>query len=221
MTNTGLDIVELDRIAVRESLRVLDAAGEEDWARPAPCTGWDLRRLLAHMAAQHHGFAAAARGAGAEAAYWREPEDMSEPLRTYRDAATAVLDAFAQPGVGEREFALPELGLVLPGRIAVRFHFLDYVVHAWDVAASLGVDLRLPDEVLAAGLAVARRVPADPATRGPGSAFAPALDVPEGADPLDETLRLLGRSPDEWPVGRTARQDLPAVADRPEPQMLL
>ncbi|MFG2028983.1 hypothetical protein [Streptomyces sp. NPDC048825] len=82
---------------------------------------------------------------------------------------------------------------------AVGFHCIDYVVHAWDVAAEVGIGLRLPDEVLAAGLAVARRVPADPASRGTGSAFAPALDVPGGADPLDETLRLLGRSPEAWP----------------------
>ncbi|MFF4349706.1 TIGR03086 family metal-binding protein [Streptomyces sp. NPDC001530] len=199
MTTTGPDIVELDRIAVHESLRVVALAREADWERDTPCAGWTLRQLVAHMAAQHYGFAAAARGTGREAAYWREPEDMSDPGRTYRGAATAVLAAFAEPGVTEREFALPELGGEFPGGRAVGFHFIDYVVHAWDVAAALGAGLDLPGHVLDAALAVARRVPTDPARRGPGFAFAPVLEGPAGSDPLDEALRLLGRDPEKWP----------------------
>jgi len=199
---TGPDIVELDRIAVLESLRVVGLAQEADWERDTPCAGWTLRRLVAHMAAQHYGFAAAARGAGREAAYWREPEDMSDPGRTYRGAATTVLAAFAEPGVTEREFVLPELGAGFPGRVAVGFHFIDYVVHAWDVAAALGVGIGLPGHVLDVALAVARRVPTDPAGRGPGFAFAPVLDGPAGLDPLDEALRLLGRDPEKWPPAK-------------------
>ncbi|MEU6272890.1 TIGR03086 family metal-binding protein [Streptomyces populi] len=200
MTVTGADVVELDRIAVHEALRVVGLAENADWDRATPCAGWDLRRLVAHMTAQHLGFAAAASGAGREAAHWREPQDMGEPARVHEAAAAAVLAAFAEPGVTEREFALPELGGSFPGRQAVRFHFVDYVVHAWDVAATLGTVLELSDDVLGAALATARRVPDDPAVRGPGNAFAPALDVPDGPGPLDETLRLLGRDPDRWPV---------------------
>lgn len=200
MTVTGTDIVELDRIAVYEALRVVELAQDEDWERDTPCAGWDLRRLVAHMAAQHHGFAAAARGAGQDRVYWREPEDMNEPARTHRAAATAVLAAFAEPGATEREFALPELGASFPGRTAIGFHFIDYVVHAWDVAATLGVGLDLSDDVLEIALVVARLVPTDPAGRGPGFAFAAPLDVPPEAGPLDETLRLLGRTPEHWPM---------------------
>ncbi|MGW2743034.1 TIGR03086 family metal-binding protein [Streptomyces sp. NPDC001450] len=200
MTVTESDIVELDRIAVREAVRVVGLAEESDWERGTPCAGWTLGRLVAHMTAQHLGFAAAARGAGHERAYWREPEDMREPAGVHRGAATAVLAAFAEPGAAEREFALPELGGSFPGGRAIGFHFIDYVVHAWDVAAALGVRLELPEHVLDAALAVARRVPVDPARRGPGFAFAPALDAPEGSGPLEEALRLLGRVPQEWPV---------------------
>lgn len=200
MTVAENDIVELDRIAVHEAVRVVGLAQESDWERGTPCAGWTLRQLVAHMTAQHVGFAAAARGAGHEAVYWREPEDMREPAGVHRVAATAVLTAFAEPGAAEREFTLPELGRSFPARQAIGFHLVDYVVHAWDVAAALGVRLDLPEHVLYAALAVARRVPVDPARRGPGFAFAPALDVPPGSGPLEEALRLLGRVPEEWPV---------------------
>jgi uncharacterized protein (TIGR03086 family) len=185
-----MDVVELDRIAVREAVRVVDLARERDWERDTPCAGWTLRRLVAHMAAQHRGFAAAARGAGGKTAHWREAEGGREPALAHREAAADVLAAFAEPGVPEREFTLPELGGSFAGRRAIGFHLVDYVVHAWDVAATLGTGLDLPDEVLGAALAVARRVPADPAVRGPGFAFAAALDVPEEAGPLTKTLRL-------------------------------
>ncbi|MFF8725996.1 TIGR03086 family metal-binding protein [Streptomyces sp. NPDC015171] len=200
MTLTGADFVALDRIAVREAVRVVDLATPDDWARDTPCAGWTLRRLVAHMTAQHVGFAAAARGAGREPRHWREPEDMSEPARTHRSAAAAVLAAFAEPGATERAFTLPELGGDFPGGRAVSFHFVDYVVHAWDVAAALGVAVDLPEHVRLAALAVARNVPADPARRGPGFAFAPVLEVPSGSGPLEEALRLLGRAPERWPA---------------------
>ena len=200
MAATGTDIVGLDRIAVNEAVRVVDLAKDSDWQRDTPCAGWDLRRLVAHMAAQHRGFTAAARGAGQEATHWREPQDMSEPARVHREAAAEVLAAFAEPGAPEREFTLPELGRSFPGFQAVAFHFVDYVVHAWDVAAALGVRLDLTDEARGAVLAVARLVPADAEYRAPGSAFAPALEVPEGTGPLEEALRLLGRSPEAWPT---------------------
>ncbi|CAM5383161.1 TIGR03086 family metal-binding protein [Streptomyces canus] len=197
-----MDVVELDRIAVQEASRVVESArdGDDgDWERETPCAGWNLRRLVAHMTAQHHGFAAAARGVGGDPGYWREQEVTAEPAHAHRAAADAVLGAFAETGVLEREFVLPELGGGFPGRTAIAFHFVDYVVHAWDVAATLGVRLHLTDEVLTAALAVARRVPTDPAGRGPGFAFAPALKVAEGTGPLEETLRLLGREPQAWP----------------------
>ncbi|MEU1474307.1 TIGR03086 family metal-binding protein [Streptomyces sp. NPDC005760] len=196
-----MDVVELDRIAVQEALRVVELARAEDsgvWERDTPCAGWNLRRLVAHMTAQHHGFAAAARGAGGELSHWREREAPGDPTRAHHAAAADVLAAFAEPAVRGREFVLPELGGGFSGRTAIGFHFVDYVVHAWDVAATLGVRLRLTDEVLAAALAVARRVPTDPTVRGPGFAFAPALKVPQGAAPLEETLRLLGRKPEAW-----------------------
>ncbi|MCZ0986276.1 hypothetical protein O1M54_12615 [Streptomyces diastatochromogenes] len=63
---------------------------------------------------------------------------MREPAGVHRVAATAVLAAFAEPGAAEREFRLPELGRSFPGHLAIGFHFVDYVVHAWDVAAALG-----------------------------------------------------------------------------------
>lgn len=51
-----------------------------------------------------------------------------------------VTTAFAEDEVLERRFVLPEVGegFAGPGRMAIGFHLLDYVAHAWDVAVTIG-----------------------------------------------------------------------------------
>ncbi|MEV3854899.1 TIGR03086 family metal-binding protein [Streptomyces sp. NPDC050095] len=200
--------IALDRLAVQESVRLLGLARGDDWERDTPCAGWTLRRLAAHMTAQHRGFAAAARGGGGELAPWRERQDEADPGAAHRAAALDLLDAFAEPGVEEREFTLPELregpgpGGGWPGRIAVGFHLVDYVVHAWDVAVTLGVGVELPAPVVTAAHAVALRVPTDPESRAPGAAFAPPVERTAGGSDFAAMLALLGRDPG-WRPGAT------------------
>ncbi|NEC64925.1 TIGR03086 family metal-binding protein [Streptomyces sp. SID9727] len=192
-----MDIIELDRIAVLESVRVVGRAGTGDWDRPTPCEGWTLRTLVEHMGGQHLGFAAAARGEGADPAAWAHRAAGDDPAAWYRGTARAVLDAFALPGAPEGRFALPEIstGTTFPGAVAMGFHFIDYVVHSWDAAVTLGLPLALPDEVLKAALPYALRVPDGPAREGPDAAFRPALPVADEG-PLPRVLAALGRSPD-------------------------
>ncbi|MCX5417578.1 TIGR03086 family metal-binding protein [Streptomyces sp. NBC_00059] len=205
LTGTPADIVLLDRIAVLESVRVVDEARPGDWLRPTPCDRWTLRELVEHMAAQHHGFAAASRGEGADAAAWRRPDLGDDPAGAYRTAAKAVLDAFASPGLPERPFALPEISArPVPALRAVGFHFIDYVAHAWDVATALGLPVRLPEPVLREALPIALAVPDGDVRRAPGAAFRPGLPVdretrPDGHGTLSLILAVLGRSSDWTP----------------------
>ena len=49
-------------------------------------------------------------------------------------------------------FALPEFGpgATFPGALAIGFHFVDYVVHGWDVARAIDAPFELPADVVAA-----------------------------------------------------------------------
>lgn len=191
------DIRELDARAVRATVDLVAGVTRDDLDRPTPCTGWTLADLLAHMAAQHRGFAAAATGGGADLAVW-QPRPADDPVAEYAAAAEQVTAAFAQDGVLEREFAIPEITtrMTFPGARAIGFHFIDYVVHGWDVARSLGVPYALPADLVAAAVPVARAVPDGPEREAPGAAFRPGLPVPEAAAPMDEILTRLGRRPD-------------------------
>jgi uncharacterized protein (TIGR03086 family) len=180
-----INLVTADAAAVSATVELIAQAS--DLTLPTPCAGWDLGALIAHMTEQHLIFAAAARGGAVPAA------------RTYAEAADLVLAAFAEPGMLDRPIVLTEIHptMPFPGRQVVGFHLVDYVVHGWDVAVSLGVPFTVSPDVLALTLPIARAVPGGEARRAPNAAFGPELEVPAGASPLDEILLLLGRSPVE------------------------
>jgi hypothetical protein len=75
---------------------------------------------------------------------------------------------------------------------------VDYVVHGWDVAASLGATYELPSEVIAAALPFVLAVPDGDFRGADGAPFARALE-PLGQD-FDRILRHLGRRPDWSPA---------------------
>ena len=199
--NSVARIVRLDAEAVRASVRVVCLAGPEDMDRMTPCAGWTLGDLVAHMTAQHDGFAAAAAGAGADLARWQPGESAGDPVGEYEAAAGRVLAAFTADGVLDRPFTLPEINpeLRFPGTRASGFHFIDYVVHGWDVARSLGLDrYGLEPDLLAAALPIARSVP-DGGLREQGLVpFASAVPVTGAGGLLGQIVALLGRRP-EWP----------------------
>jgi uncharacterized protein (TIGR03086 family) len=200
MPTISAGIVALDAQAVRVSVALVAHASTTDMARPTPCADWTLHGLISHMAAQHYGFAAASAGDG-DLARWRPRRLGGDPVADYRAAAETVLAAFSAPGVLDREFPLPEFpgAPVFPARQAVSFHFVDYVVHSWDVAKSLGLEVTFAPELLDAALRVAQAVPGGESRRAPGAAFAPAVAWPAGrpdGSPLDQIVAILGRSPD-------------------------
>jgi uncharacterized protein (TIGR03086 family) len=190
------DIREADRQAVLISTSLVARLTDGDLDRPTPCAGWTLRALLEHMTTQHDGFAAAAAGNGADPQVWLAGPAGTDPVAAYTAAAHRVIAAFAEEEVLHRPFALPEIstGTTFPGSLAIGFHFIDYVAHGWDVAHTLGMPYRLPPELAATALRIARSVPDGPERRLPGAAFRPGLPVPAGAGPLAEILARLGRS---------------------------
>jgi uncharacterized protein (TIGR03086 family) len=195
------DVLPLHRAAVAASVNVVERVTRDDLAKPTPCAGWTLADLLAHMTVQNRGFAAAARGRGADLSLWGpgtvRDAVAADAVGVYAASADDVLDAFTAPGVLEATFHLPEFGseATFPGSIAIGFHFIDYVVHGWDVARALDADFDLPDDVISAALPLALAVPDGDFRSTDGSPFAPAVTTEDQVSGLDRILAHLGRSP--------------------------
>lgn len=220
--HTVTDLRPYHRTAVLASVDIVSRVTLHDLQRQTPCAGWNLADLLAHMTVQHRGFAAAAQGGGADAAIWR-PATVAkaiavDPAGIYSAAAAAVLEAFAADSVLDAPFALPDFGpgATFPGSIAIGFHFIDYVVHGWDVATAIGTAFDLPDDVLAAALPLALAVPEGDFRTTDGAPFGPAnVVIPQGGD-LSRILCHLGRSPN-WAFEKVPAQSPSDGGDsRPE-----
>jgi uncharacterized protein (TIGR03086 family) len=201
MPTIDADIRRLHRSAVLQSIDVVNTVTPADLNRTTPCSGWTLGTLLDHMTVQHRGFAAAARGNGADKAIWR-PETVTDAVRAdpagvYAAAAHDVLDAFAADGVTEAPFALPDFGpdMTFPGVMAIGFHFVDYAVHGWDVAATLGRPFAPAADVVAAALPMVMMIPDGDFRNTPDAPFGPAV-IASGTTDFEKILAHLGRRPD-------------------------
>ncbi|MFC8448478.1 TIGR03086 family metal-binding protein [Kitasatospora sp. NPDC057223] len=174
-----------------------------DLARPTPCGDWTLADLLGHVIGRNHAMAAAALGAGPDLALWADLPCGDDPAATLAESVLALEAALDGAAADGRPFWLPEIRTdrPFPAEVALSFHFLDTLVHAWDVSVSLGRPQPCPPEPAALLLTVASRVPPGPDFRGPGRQFGEQLGAPDGAGPFERALALLGRDP-HWAPAR-------------------
>jgi uncharacterized protein (TIGR03086 family) len=202
MSSQDMNISELDRRAMDVTAEIVASIGPADLDNPTPCAGWRLRDLLAHIIGQYHGFALAASGKPIGVEAFAPRPVTAEPVASYREAAALVTEAFAEPGVLDRRFFLPEIraGGFFPAAMAIGFHLVDEVAHAWDLAKSMGMPVEFEKPVLETALSVALQVPDDPASRGEGAAFAPGYPAGPELATLDRIVALLGRRPDWTPT---------------------
>jgi uncharacterized protein (TIGR03086 family) len=198
-------------IAARQTIELASDVTRDQLSLPTPCSDWNLRQLLDHMTTENLGFAAAARGQGADLASWVGNGDRADPVADYLAATETLIAAFAEPGVLQRSFALPLLTRKheFPGERAVTMQLVDSVVHAWDLAQALGVPLAFADHITAPALVMCEQIPDDEYRRKPGAVFAPRIPYSEDGPALDRIVALLGRSPDSLLVVRSAPTDGP------------
>jgi uncharacterized protein (TIGR03086 family) len=73
-------------------------------------------------------------------------------------------------------------------------HFLDYLVHAWDVARSIGLPNPIPEDLAEIALHLGVLIPAE---RPAGGVFAPVVPIDPDASASERLLGLVGRDP-KW-----------------------
>ncbi|WP_405061788.1 TIGR03086 family metal-binding protein [Kribbella sp. NBC_01505] len=191
-----MDVRDLDRRAGAVLGEIVMQVRPEHLSLPTPCPDWTVRGLLRHIVSENEGFAAAATNGSAPVQTWTGGRLGDNPAGAYRRSNVAVADAFADGGALDRLMEVREYGS-FPRRIALTFHHLDCVIHAWDLAQALDLPYSPPYDLVEAALDLARRIPDTESARGPGAAFERSLKVSGTASPFHQLLGLLGRDP-EW-----------------------
>ncbi|MFK4086889.1 TIGR03086 family metal-binding protein [Kribbella sp. NPDC020789] len=193
-----MDVRDLDRRAGAVLGEIVMQVRPEHLTLPTPCPDWTVRGLLRHIVSENEGFAAAAINGSAPVQTWTGGRLGDNPAGAYRRSNVAVADAFADGGALDRLMEVREYGS-FPRRIALTFHHLDCVVHAWDLARSIDIPYSPPADLVEAALDLARRIPDTDSARGPGAAFERSFKVSGTASQFEQLLGLLGRNP-EWSV---------------------
>lgn len=190
----GMDVVDLDRRAAAGMATVLASTARHQYGAPTPCPAWTVRDLIAHVLAGVAKYREIAAG-GNWARGAPEIDLPDDPVSVYRPSVEAMLHAWAQTGVLDREIDLP-LGR---GRAeaALYIHLGETLVHAWDLARATGQKLTLEPAVAEASLAQFMTWLAP--KRPEGTPFADARSLDGDATAIDRLAAYLGRDVQAWP----------------------
>ncbi len=193
----------LDRYSLASSgfRRCLETVRPDQWAWPTPCSEWNIRLLVNHMARGNLNFVGLLNGAtGADFLRLRGADALgADPLAAYTRSVQECAEAFAQAGALQQVVDYP-LGWV-PGAQALAIRTTDTTIHTWDLARAAGaadtldpglvawIDDRMED--IYAGL-VETPVAAETTHR---FFAAPVAASASGESRQDQLLRRMGRNP--------------------------
>jgi uncharacterized protein (TIGR03086 family) len=152
------------------------------WDRPTPCPEWDARGVLEHVIGFHEVLLLRPLGIKAN----RSKDDVPGRWAGTQLAIYTALDAnWGQP------VRLPD-GSTLNLNSLLPILTTDVLVHTWDLARAIDVDVSLDTELCETALSGARMN--DAGLRSSGL-FAAAVDSPADADLQSRLLAFLGRDP--------------------------
>jgi uncharacterized protein (TIGR03086 family) len=185
-------MADLVSLFTRSIERFVDRVSQVDagqWTLPTPCTEWDVRALVNHIAYEQRWAPHLVAGETVEQVGDRYDGDVlgAEPLATLREATASSTAAFADTDL-DRTVHL-SFGDV-PGREYLAQMLIDAEVHGWDLATATGQDRSLDPEVVAAVLPVAMEQEAMIRASG---VFGDAVPIAADADDASRLLGLLGR----------------------------
>jgi uncharacterized protein (TIGR03086 family) len=182
-------------LLVDQLARAFDAVGvlvshvkADQWSDPTPCPEWDVRRLLDHVIGLNRIFTALLLDAPPPL---RATTDHAEehPTVAYRETSAALLSAFGQPGVLDRQFRGP-LGTA-SGADRLQIRLYDLLAHGWDLSRATGQPVDLPDDLVEPSLLFARAQLAEQRREG---RFAPAQSINRNAAAIERLAAFLGRA---------------------------
>ncbi|MEZ5377447.1 MAG: TIGR03086 family metal-binding protein [Acidimicrobiales bacterium] len=172
---------------------VIDAIGPDDLRRSTPCSDYDLGQLASHLVAVIQRVAAVGRHEDP----WSVPQEAAglEPSGFTAAWDAAVADqrsVWADDSVLGATLVLP-FG-EFPGAVAIATYIGEVLVHTWDLASSLGIEVDWPTEIVERAVMGAKmKLPEE--GRGEYIPFDPVVPTAEDAPAIDRLVAWMGRRP--------------------------
>jgi uncharacterized protein (TIGR03086 family) len=191
-----MDLRPLMTDAAEATIKAMSAVESGRLDGPTPCTDFDLRTLVDHVAEF--------TGSRAEKAARKEPnEEVGGPsegagvtarpgwIDEYAAQARWTAEAWTDPAAWEGETGLTG-SATMPATFVGGILFAEFLLHGWDVAKGAGAIFEVTDE-LARALYEQIASFADQARQY--KVLGPEVAVPESAPIFDRALGLAGRDP--------------------------
>jgi uncharacterized protein (TIGR03086 family) len=177
------------------------ATTDETMTRETPCAGWTVADLIRHMNDEHEAIIQTVL-----APLDNRAEDPREDFPVIAARWTLAL-AHAGPTV-----MVPKAGAALATDQVRAIHFVDMLVHRWDLARATDRDSDIDPVLAETALAIARFVTAPSNPYGlVGLVYRTPQDEAAERRPIDNLAALLGRNPN-W---KAPRLDLVPTAMSP------
>ncbi|GAB6898485.1 hypothetical protein JCM9957A_15750 [Kineosporia succinea] len=166
------------------------------FARPTPCSEFDVALLRSHTLAWAQFFAGvferpASSVPAPDVDGYEAPADPAEAAEVIRDARRRFASGI-EAGVADEPVAM--FGDPMPGVIGLNMCLSEYLVHGHDLARATGLPWHPPAEAAAAALAFMPNMLTDD-FRGPSKSFGYAVPVPDSAADLEKLVAFTGRDP--------------------------
>ena len=187
--------MELDQLLERTTEatgRIVAGVRPDQYDNPTPCAEWAVRDVLSHIIGGNQFFAAVATGEAPPVP--TEPRDLlgDDPAAAYAQGAKLALEAWRAPGTAERIVKMPVGDM--PGAFAMGLHFVDHLVHAWDIAKATGQEDLVDQSLAEAAFGLVNGNIGDE-LRQAGGPFGPAVACDESAPAVERLVAYLGRTP--------------------------
>lgn len=168
---------------------LISKVGADQWSAATPCTEWDVRQLVSHLIGMNRVFAALLADDPPVPNSSANDQVGDDPVTAFRETSVALLRAFGQAGVLDRQYT-GALGTA-SGAERLQIRLYDLLAHGWDLARATGQSVELPDDVVEPSVAFARMQLARQPREG---RFDPPRDVDENAPAIERLVAFLGRA---------------------------
>jgi uncharacterized protein (TIGR03086 family) len=142
-------VVELHGRAVEAFRSLVHQVPDGAWSAPTPCSDWDVRALVNHVAGEELWTVPLLEGSTIAEVGSRFDGDVlgAVPTEVVDSAAKGAVAAFEEPGAAQRSVHL-SFGDTPATEYAMQL-MADHVVHGWDLAVATGGDPRIDADLLA------------------------------------------------------------------------
>lgn len=158
-----------------------------------PCTEYDVRDLVQHIAALPAKIEAVAMGDNPRDLPAQVAIDADGVGAAYRADAKEALDLWSDDDLLTTTLIAP--WGPAPGGLALGGFVMETVAHGWDLAVATGLDPEADPDLAATAHRIGEQA-LDGAPRGPGQPFGEEVEPPADAGPTTRLAAFLGRS---WP----------------------